>query len=44
MTLDNKLVLTDSLELALKKFQQTVRFIDMSYTESRVSTKKQVFQ
>ena len=24
----------------MKKFQQTVRFIDMSYTESRVSTKK----
>ena len=40
MTLDNKLVLTDSLELAMKKFQKTVRFIDMSYTESRVSTKK----
>ena len=24
----------------MKKFQQTVRFIDMSYTDSRVSTKK----
>ena len=43
MTLDNKLFLTDWLELAMKKFQQTVRFIDTSYTESRVSTKKQVF-
>ena len=29
-----------SKNLMMKKFQQTVRFIDMSYTESRVSTKK----
>ena len=29
-----------SKNLIMKKFQQTVRFIDMSFTESRVSTKK----
>ena len=29
-----------SKNLIMKKFQQTVRFIDMSSTESRVSTKK----
>ena len=29
-----------SKNVIMKKFQQTVRFIDMSYTDSRVSTKK----